>query len=158
MTFRFRNFSVSKLFHFFRWYRIRYRKNLVSKKVSDSVSKKNWYRKKYRIRYRKNLVSEKVSDSVLEIFGIENSIRFCIEKKLSQNLGFVCLKHGFVKFGICIGIGFETFPFFWMVSDSVSKKFGIEKSIRFGIEKCWYQKKVSDSVSFRFWVSSHTGM
>ena len=58
VTFRFRNFSVSKLFYF-----------LV---VSDSVSKKFgieksigfgivkiWYRKKYRIRYRKNLVLEK---------------------------------------------------------------------------------------------------
>ena len=56
-----------------------------------------------------------------------------------------------------------------MVSDSVSKKFGIGKSIGFGIEniwyrkkywiryrKIWYRKKVSDSVSFRFWVSSHT--
>ena len=37
--------SVSKLlgfetFPFFRWFRIRYRKNLVSKKVSDSVSEK----------------------------------------------------------------------------------------------------------------------
>ena len=42
------------------------------------------------------------------------------------------------------------------VSDSVSKKFGIEKSIGFGIGKIWYRKKVSDSVSFRFWVSSHT--
>ena len=32
------------------------------------------------------------------------------------------------------------------VSDSVLKKFGIEKSIGFGIEKIWY-KKVADSVS-----------
>ena len=56
--------SVSKLldletFPFFRWFRIQYRKNLVSKKISDSVLKissigksigfsieKNWYRKK----------------------------------------------------------------------------------------------------------------
>ena len=64
VTFWFRNFSVSKLFQFFGWYRIRYRKNLVSKKVSDSVSEKNWYQKKYRIRYHKYLVSKKVSDSV----------------------------------------------------------------------------------------------
>ena len=28
-----------------------------------------------------------------------------------------------------------------MVSDSVSKKFGIEKSIGFGIENIWYRKK-----------------
>ena len=36
------------------------------------------------------------------------------------------------------------------------KKIGIEKSIGIGIEKNWYRKKVSVSVSFRFWVSSHT--
>ena len=66
-------------------------------------------------------------------------------------------------------LGFETFPFFrWFriryrknlvskkVSDSVLKIFGIGKSIGFGIGKIWYRKKVSDSVSFRFWVSSHT--
>ena len=51
------------------------------------------------------------------------------------------MKHGFVKFGIGIGIGFETFPIFLMVSDSVSKKFGIEKSIGFGIGNIWYRKK-----------------
>ena len=32
------------------------------------------------------------------------------------------MNHGFLKFGIGIGIGFETFPVFWLVSDSVSKK------------------------------------
>ena len=72
VKFWFRDFSSSKLFHFFYgigigfgnfWYRKKYRyrfqKNLVSKKVSVSVSEKIWYRKKYRIRYRKKLVSEK---------------------------------------------------------------------------------------------------
>ena len=56
-----------------------------------------------------------------------------------------------------------------LVSDSVAKKFGLGKSIEFGIGKIWYRKKyriqyrknlvsekVSDSVSFRFWESSHT--
>merc|ERR1712032_671445 len=47
-------------FPFFRWFRIRYRKNLVSKKVSDSVSKK---------------------------FGIEKSIGFGIGKNFG--FGFV---------------------------------------------------------------------
>ena len=86
VTFRFRNFSVSKLFHLFfmvsvsvskffgieksigigfekiwyqKKYRYRFRKNLVSKKVLVLVSEKIWYRKKYRIWYRKKLVSEK---------------------------------------------------------------------------------------------------
>ena len=85
--------SVSKLlgfetFPFFRWFWIRYRKILVSEKVSDSVLKifgirksigfgivKIWYRKKYRIWYRKYLVSEKVSDSVSEEFGIGKKFR-----------------------------------------------------------------------------------
>ena len=93
-------------------------------------------------------------------------------------------------------LGFETFPFFWIVLDSVSKKIDIKKRYQFGIGKIWHRKKnriryrkifgikkyqiwyrkifgikkyriwyrkylvsekVSDSVSFRFLVSSHTG-
>ena len=38
-------------------------------------------------------------------------------------------------------LGFETFPFFLMVSVSVSEIFGIEKSIGIGFEKNWYRKK-----------------
>ena len=38
-------------------------------------------------------------------------------------------------------VSFETFPIFLVVSDSVSEKFGIEKSIGFGIGKIWYRKK-----------------
>ena len=87
VTFRFRNFSVSKLFHFF---------------YGIGIGFGNfWYRKKYWYRFRKNLVSEKVSVSVLKIFGIEKSI----------------------------GIGFDFLA----------------------------SVKVLDSVSFRFWVSSHGG-
>jgi len=147
VTFRFRNFSVSKLFHFFDGF--------------GFGIEKIWYRKKYWIRYRKNLVSEKVSDSVSEKFGIGKSFGFSI----IQILGIL----GDVSFSKVLGI--ETFPFFrWFriryrknlvskkVSDSVSKKFSIEKSIGFGIGKIWYRKKVSDSVSFRFLVSSHTGV
>ena len=97
-TSRFRNFSM-----FFLWYRYRFRKKLVSKKVSVSVSKifgigksfgigfeKIWYRKKYRYWYRKN-------------FGIEKSIGIGIGKKL-------VLKK---------------------VSVSVSKKIGIGKKYRY---------------------------
>jgi len=67
VRFRFRNVSVSKLFNFFgsfgfgiekiwyqKKYRIRYRKKLVSKKVSDSVSDKFGIGKKFRIRFRSN--------------------------------------------------------------------------------------------------------
>ena len=82
VTFRFQNFSVSKLFHFFLWYRYRFRKFLVSKKVSVSVSKKIGIGKKYRYRFRFFLVSEKVSVSVSKFFGIEKSIGIGFEKKL----------------------------------------------------------------------------
>ena len=36
-------------------------------------------------------------------------------------------------------LGFETFPFFFMVSVSVSEIFGIEKSIGIGFEIFWYR-------------------
>ena len=87
-----------------------------------------------------------------------------MEKNYQKSLGFVGLNHGFLKFGIGIGFGFETFPVLWLGTDSVSKKFGIEKSIGFGIGKIWYRKKyriryrknlvskkVSDSVSEKIW-------
>ena len=112
VTFRFRNFSVSKLFHFFdgigfgfekfqyrKKYRFRFRFFLVSEKISDLVSKFFGIEKKYRIRFRFLLVSKKVSDSVSKFFGIEKSI----------------------------GFGFD---FFWF-----------RKSIGFGFEIFWYQKK-----------------
>ena len=89
---------------------------------------------------------------------------------------------GTLEFGIGIGIVFKTFSFFggikfsikkiWYrksiglgikkigtqkVLDSVLEKFCIKKSIGFGIKTFDLGNKVSDSVSFRFWVLSHTG-
>ena len=67
---------------------------------------------------------------MLEIFGI-------------KNFGFVCFKHGFVKLGIRIGIGFE----FFHLSDSIRFginffiEFVIEKIIGFSIKKIVYRKK-----------------
>ena len=63
-----------------------------------------------------------------------------------------------------IGIGFQKNLYrkkYWnwfqkKLSLLVSEKNGIEKSFGFGIEKKWYWKKISDSFSFIFWVSSHT--
>ena len=112
------------------------KKNGIEESIAFRI-KKIWYRKKYRIQYWKYLVSKKISDLVLK-------------KNYQKDLGFVCLKHGFVKLGIGIGISFKTFPFFWWyriryrknwfkkVSDSVSQKFVIDKSIGFGIQKTWY--------------------
>jgi len=130
VTFRFRNFSVSKLFHFFGGF-------------GFGIGK-FWYRKKDRFRYRKNLVSEKVSDSVSKKFGIGTSFGY----------GFVQILGILGDVSVSKLLGFETFPFFgWFriryrkilvlkkVSVSVSKKFGIEKSIGFGIGKIWYRKK-----------------
>ena len=67
---RFRNFSSFQIVL-----------DSVSKKFGIGFGiGKFWYRKKYRIRYWKNLVSKKVSDSVLKIFGIGKSIGFGIGK------------------------------------------------------------------------------
>ena len=60
VTFRFQNFSVSKLFHLF-FYGIGF--------------EKFWFRKKYRYRFRKFLVSDKVLVSVLN-FLILNCVIF----------------------------------------------------------------------------------
>ena len=91
--------------------------------------------KKYRIRYQKIFGIEKSIAFNIGNIWYRKSLGFGIDKNYQKNLGFVCFKHGFVKFGIGIGISFETFPIFLMVSVSVSKKFGIEKSIGFGIGK-----------------------
>ena len=112
----------------------RFRNFLVSKlfhvffMVSVSVSKKMVSKRSIGIGFEKNLVSEKVSVLVSKKIGIEKSIGIGIGKIL------VLKKYRY-----------------WY-----RKKIGIEKSIGIGIEKNWYRKKVSDSVSFRFWVSSHT--
>ena len=140
MTFRFRNFSISKLFHFLDGF--------------GFGIEKNWYQKKYRIRYRKNLVSEKVSDSVSKKFGIGKSFGF----------GFVQISGISGDVSVSKLLGFKTFPFFrWF-------RIGNEKIIGFVIERIRYRKKhriryrknlvsekVLDSVSFKFWVSSHAG-
>ena len=65
--------------------------------------------------------------------------------------------------------GLENFLVPIKVLEPVSENFGTEKSIETGLEKIWYRKnsrnqsrkilvlkKVSESVSFRFWVLSHT--
>merc|ERR1712208_62513 len=69
----------------------------------------------------------------------------------------------------CIGTGTGKFSFFLVVSEPVSEKFGTEncpgtgletnfvpKKSRYRSRKILVPKKVSESVSFRFWVSSHT--
>ena len=71
------------------------------------------------------------------------------------------MKRGFVKFGINMDIGFETFQTFVKVLDLVSKKIGIgkvldsvsekngiEKSFAFGIEKIGIGEK------FQIWFRS----
>ena len=117
---------------------------MVPKKVSEPVSKKIGtekslgtglgkirYRKKSRNRSRKNLVPKKNIGTSLEIFRI-----ICVD-----------LGPGLVPFP-----GFLHF-FGWYrnrsrknlvpkkVSESVSKKISIEKSLGIGLEKFWYRKK-----------------
>ena len=67
---------------------IRYQNNLVSKKGSDSVSKKCGIDKKYRIRYRKNLVSEKsFGFGFVQILGI---VTHCSAPTLGNRWAAIC--------------------------------------------------------------------
>ena len=93
VTSRSREFPFPGIVLFFWWYRNRYRKNLVPKKVSEPVSKTFWYRKKSRNRSRKNLVPKSlgisfeknlVSESVSKEIGTKKSWIF-----LSQSQEFL---------------------------------------------------------------------
>ena len=52
----------------------------------------------------------------------------------------------------------KLFHVFFMVSVSVSKKIGIEKSIGIGFENFWYRKKVSVLVSKKFGIEKSIGI
>ena len=104
--------------------------------------------KKYRIRYRKDLVSEKVSDSVSKIFGIGKSFGYGFVQILVI-LGDVSVLKllGFETFTFFRWFWFQyrknlvskKYRIRYQkklasikVSDSVSEKIGIEKSFGFG--------------------------
>ena len=61
-------------------------------------------------------------------------IRFCSEQISKKYLGFVCLKHGFVKFGIFIAIGFENFQKKLLLRIRYRKKIGIKREVGFSIK------------------------
>ena len=79
VTFRFRNFSkffivsvsVLKIFGIVKSIGIGFGKNLVSKKVSDSVSKKIGIGKKFRIRFRSD-------------FGFRHTLLKCLKKECTN--------------------------------------------------------------------------
>ena len=52
-------------------------------------------------------------------------------------------------------LGFETFPFFWIVLDSVSKKIDIKKRYQFGIGKIWYRKSIGFGFVQIFGIVTH---
>ena len=136
VTFQFRNFSVSKLLGF---KTSRFWNFSIFLIVSDSVQikfgieksmgfgiKKIWYRKKYRFRYGKMF-----RFGFVQIWGILGDVS--VSKLLD----------------------FNTFPLFrWY-------RIRYQKNIRFNIKFCFKKvselvsEKVSVSVLFRFWVSSH---
>ena len=64
---------------------------------------------------------------------------------------FVFLGHPFAECDVSVSklLGFEEEKKCLVVSDSVSKKIGIEKSVGFGIEKIWCRKK--------FWIWFQSG-
>ena len=74
------------------------------------------------------------------MFFLDKGRKACFVTKLAELVSF-SFTHIFSECDVSVSklLGFETFPFFWVVSDSVSEKFGIEKSIGFGIEKNWYR-------------------
>ena len=96
--------------------------------------------KKYRIQYRKNLVSEKVSDSVFKKIGIGKSLGFSfvqilgilVDVSISKLLGFKMF-----PFFRWFWIRYQTNLVLEIISDSVKKKFGVG----YGIGKSWYPKK-----------------
>jgi len=169
VTFRFRNFSVSKLFHFFygigigfgnfwyrKKYRYRFRKNLVSEKVSVSVSKIFGIEKSIGIGFEFFLVSIKVSESVSEKIGINKSISF---EKIWYKIFFLASFYLYWTQSVDLKsfrFGFETFPCFLMVS--VSKKIWSRKKYRYRFRKILVSKKVSVSVSKIFGIDKSIGI
>merc|ERR1712020_105001 len=73
-----------------------------------------------------------------------SSLQILIQKA-SDSVSKLCFLMVSVSknFGIykSIGIGFETFLYFLIVSVSVSKNFGVDKSIGIGFDFFWYRKK-----------------
>ena len=118
-TSRFRNYSNCwdgigigfENFWFKKKYRYRFRKILVSKKVSVSVSEKNRYRKKYRIRYRKNLVSEKsFGFGFVQILGI---VTHCLHLVIISWKVKVASKVKVAKRGVVSWAGLSMLSPFW---------------------------------------------
>ena len=108
--------SVSKLFHFL-----------------DGLGfgiERIWYRKKYRIRYRKNLVSKKVSDSVSLKFGIGKNFGLCFVQILGI-LGEVSVSKLF-HFLPSFGFGIEKIWYRKKYRIRYRKNLVSEKSFGFG--------------------------
>ena len=80
VTYRYREFPIPGIFHFFWWYRNRYRKNLVPEKSLGTGIGKIWYRKKV-----SEPVSEKVGTEKSTGIGIEN---IWYRKKVSVSVSF----------------------------------------------------------------------
>ena len=92
VTFRFRNFSVSKLFHFFWWYRYRFRKFLVSKKVSVSVSKKFGIGKSIGIGFEKFWYRKSLGFGFVHILVF---VTHCLRRNKSLTIQAKHLHHNF---------------------------------------------------------------
>ena len=143
LTFRFRNFSVSKLLPNLWGFRFR----------------KIWFRFRFRFPFPKEM-------SIFECFRwvLASEQRYLAEIILTQltikvpnfgpkNSNFACKSQIFrISFqkmlrSLGLGLGLETFAKFLRVSVSVSKNLVSEKSLGFGFGKIWSRKKVSVSVS-----------
>jgi len=161
VTSRSREFPFPGICLFFWWYRNRYRKNLVPKKVPEPVSKIFGTEKKSRNRYRKNLVPKKVSESVSENFSTEKSLGIGLEKiwyrKVSESgakkIWYWKVPEPDLNFVVLVSVSSRSrdFCLFFMVSESVSKKIWYRKKSRNRSRFFLVPKKVSEPVSKKIW-------
>merc|ERR1711894_835541 len=100
-TYRYREFPVSGIFHFFCGIGTGIGKNWYRKKVSVPVLEKFGTGKKYRNRYRKNLVPEKSLGTGIGKIWYRKKYRYRYRKKFVTGTEFCRTNFGILK--ICNG-------------------------------------------------------
>ena len=135
MTYRYREFPVPGIFHFFGGIGTRIGTNLVPG-ISLGTG------------IRKISCRNKNSEPVSEKFDTRTD--FC-----RQNLGNLKIYNGY---WYRKGTGTRIFSSFLVVSEPVWEKFGTGKSLGTSIGKIWYRKNVSEPVSEKFGIKKSTGI
>ena len=116
---------------------------------------KIWYREKSQNRnWKKNLVPKKVSESVSKNFGTEKKY-WNQSRNFSRILVLIWVPVSSRSRDFCNFLWYRNrsrkkFGAEKSLGTGLEKKKSTEKSLGIGLEKFWYRKKVSESVSFRF--------